>query len=99
MVKELVVDLRGKVFESQKDFWNALMVPCGLPVWFGKNPDAWRDVVVNGGISEVIGAHDAVIVHVDRTGYFTRNDRDMRALKRSFAGRQSKLVIHREVKS
>ncbi|MBM2618497.1 barstar family protein [Actinoplanes sp. LDG1-06] len=94
MAEDLVVDLRGRPMETLDDFWDAVAGPCGLPSWFGRNIDAWCDTIQTRGISDVIDSHGAVVVHVDKRGLFARNDRETRNLKRSFAGRQSKLVIH-----
>lgn len=42
---ELVVDLRGKAIDTLDDFWDAVTQPCGLPEWFGRNSEAWRDTI------------------------------------------------------
>ncbi|MEU1576744.1 barstar family protein [Streptomyces collinus] len=60
----LVVDLRGQSTETLDDFWDAVTGPCGLPEWFGRNTDAWRDTVQTRGISEVIDRYDVLVVHV-----------------------------------
>jgi len=91
---ELVVDLRGKPMENLDDFWDAVSGPCGLPDWFGRNTEAWRDTIQTRGISEVIDRYDILVVHVDRRGIFAGSSRDIRALRRAFAGRRSRLVVH-----
>ncbi|MEV4702238.1 barstar family protein [Actinoplanes sp. NPDC049316] len=94
MADDLVVDLRGRRMETLDDFWDAVSVPCGLPAWFGRNIEAWRDTIQVRGISDLIDRHDAVVVHVDRVGLFSRRNREARALRETFAGRGSRLVVH-----
>jgi hypothetical protein len=94
VAEDLVVDLRGRKMESLDDFWDAVSGPCGLPAWFGRNIDAWRDAIQVRGISDLIDRHDAVVVHVDRVGLFSRKNREARALRETFAGRRSRLVVH-----
>lgn len=96
MAMDLVVDLRGRVIETLDDFWDAVAEPCGLPAWFGRNIDAWRDTIQARGISDLIDRHDAVVVHVDRTGIFSRSNHEARALRRAFAGHRSRLVVHQQ---
>ncbi|MEU2747418.1 barstar family protein [Streptomyces collinus] len=91
---ELVVDLRGQSIETLDDFWDAVTGPCGLPEWFGRNTDAWRDTIQTRGISEVVDRYDVLVVHVDRQGVFAARNREARALRSSFAGRRSRLVVH-----
>ncbi|MFF4043680.1 barstar family protein [Streptomyces sp. NPDC001816] len=91
---ELVVDLRGRSMETLDDFWDAVSEPCGLPEWFGRNTDAWRDTIQTRGISEVIDSYDVLVVHVDKHGVFASRNREARALRSAFAGRQSRLVVH-----
>jgi hypothetical protein len=91
---DLVVDLRGRRIETLDDFWDAVSGPCGLPAWFGRNIDAWRDTIQVRGVSELIDRHDAVVVHVDRVGLFSQRNREARALRATFAGRNSRLVVH-----
>ncbi|MFC5239735.1 barstar family protein [Streptomyces atrovirens] len=62
---ELVVDLRGRPIETLDDFRDAVAGPCGLPEWFGRNTEAWRDTIQTRGISEVIDSYDVLVVHVD----------------------------------
>ncbi|XVU21714.1 barstar family protein [Actinoplanes sp. CA-054009] len=93
-MSELVIDLRGRALATLDDFWDAVAGPAGLPDWFGRNLDAWIDTIQHGGISEVLDSHDRLVVHVDRAGYFARDDREVRQFKRSFAGRRSQLVVH-----
>lgn len=94
MAGDLVVDLRGNRIETLDEFWDAVSAPCGLPSWFGRNVEAWRDTIQVRGISEVVDAHDVVIVHVDRLGFFAGRSRELRDLRRTFAGRRAKLVVH-----
>jgi hypothetical protein len=91
---ELVVDLRGQWIETLGDFWDAVSVPCGLPHWFGRNTEAWRDAIQTRGISEVIDRYDVLVVHADKQGIFAATGRNARALRRTFAGRRSRLVVH-----
>ncbi|MFG2948316.1 barstar family protein [Streptomyces adustus] len=91
---ELVVDLRGRSIETLDDFWDAVAEPCGLPQWFGRNTDAWRDTIQTRGISDVIDSYDVLVVHVDKCGVFAAGNREARALRSTFAGRQSRLVVH-----
>ncbi|MFJ7046312.1 barstar family protein [Streptomyces sp. NPDC101112] len=93
---QLVVDLRGRSIETLDDFWDAVAEPCGLPEWFGRNTDAWRDTIQTRGISEVVDSYDVLVVHVDRKGIFAERNREARALRGAFAGRQSRLVVHEE---
>lgn len=94
MAKDLIIDLRGAKIETLDDFWDAVAGPCGLPTWFGRNLEAWRDTIQTRGISDLIDRHDAVVVHVDRAGLFARKNREARALKETFAGHLSRLVVH-----
>ncbi len=80
--------------ETLDDFWDAVSGPCVLPPWFGRNVAAWRDTIQARGISDLVDRHDVLIVHVDRTGFFARDDREVRNVKSAFAGRRSRLVIH-----
>jgi Barstar (barnase inhibitor) len=91
---ELVVDLRGQSIETLDDFWDAVSEPCGLPHWFGRNTEAWRDTIQVRGISEVIDRYDVLVVHVDNQGIFAAKHHDARALRRTFAGRRSRLIVH-----
>ncbi|MFD5477562.1 barstar family protein [Streptomyces hawaiiensis] len=91
---ELVVDLRGQSIETLDDFWDAVTEPCGLPEWFGRNTDALRDTIQTRGISAVIDSYDVLVVHVDKHGVFAARNHEARALRSSFAGRQSRLVVH-----
>jgi hypothetical protein len=91
---ELVVDLRDRSIETLDDFWDAVTEPCGLPEWFGRNLDAWRDTIQARGISEVIDSHDVLVLHADRRGIFAARNRDARELRRTFAGPKARLVVH-----
>ncbi|MFD5006233.1 barstar family protein [Streptomyces mutabilis] len=91
---ELVVDLRGRPIETLDDFWDAVAEPCGLPEWFGRNTEAWRDTIQTRGISEAIGSYDVLVVHVDKRGVFAAQNREARALRNAFSGKQSRLVVH-----
>lgn len=91
---ELVVDLRGRPIETLDDFWDAVTEPCGLPGWFGRNTEAWRDTIQTRGISEAIDSYDVLVVHVDKQGVFAARNREARALRSAFSGKQSRLVVH-----
>ncbi|WP_250085692.1 barstar family protein [Streptomyces sp. AS02] len=88
------MDLRGRSFDTLDDFWDALAGPLGLPGEFGRNTEALRDTFQVGGVSEVVDHHDVVVVHVDKRGVLTSRDREVRALRRAFAGPRSRLVAH-----
>uniref|UniRef100_UPI003326513D barstar family protein n=1 Tax=Streptomyces flaveolus TaxID=67297 RepID=UPI003326513D len=94
IVSKLVVDLRGRPIETLDDFWDAVSEPCGLPDWFGRNTEAWRDTIQTRGISEVIDSYDVLVVHVDQQGVFAARNREARALRSAFSGKQSRLVVH-----
>ncbi|MGW0754859.1 barstar family protein [Streptomyces sp. NPDC002587] len=91
---ELVVDLRGRPIETLDDFWDAVTGPCGLPEWFGRNTEAWRDTIQTRGISEVIDSYDVLVVHVDKRGVFAVRNREAQALRSAFSGKRSRLVVH-----
>ena len=92
--RELVVDLRGRLIETLKDFWDAVSEPCGLPEWFGRNLDAWSDTIATRGISDVIDSHDILIVHVDQRGLFGGGRQEGHVLACIFDGEQNRLVVH-----
>lgn len=46
------------------------------------------------GISEVIDSYDALVVDVDKRGVFAARNREARALRSAFLGKQSRLVVH-----
>ncbi|WP_088283496.1 barstar family protein [Kineosporia sp. A_224] len=94
MSGDLIVDLRGTQIDNLEDFWDAVSEPCGLPTWFGRNVEAWRDTIQVRGISEVIDAHDILVVHVDRSGFFARKSRALGELRSAFTGRRAQLVVH-----
>ncbi|MDN3250816.1 MULTISPECIES: barstar family protein [unclassified Streptomyces] len=91
---ELEVDLRGRSIETLDDFWDAVAEPCGLPEWFGRNTEAWRDTIQTRGISDVIDSYDVLGVHVDKRGVFAARNREARALRSAFSGRRSRLIVH-----
>ncbi|MFB7467323.1 barstar family protein [Streptomyces sp. NPDC056224] len=91
---ELVVDLRGRPIETLDAFWDAVTEPCGLPEWFGRNVDAWRDTIQTRGISEIVDSYDVLVVHVDKLGIFAGRNRETRDLRSAFSGRRSRLVVH-----
>lgn len=91
---ELIVDLRGRLIETLNDFWDAVIKPCGLPEWFGRNLHAWSDTIETRGISEVIDSHDTLVVHVDQQGLFDGNRPDGNVLASIFDGEQNRLVVH-----
>lgn len=90
----MTVDLRGRQIATLEDFWDAVAEPCGLPEWFGRNPDAWADTIHARGISEVIDSHDALVVHVDQRGLFEGGRREGEVLAGIFDGEQNRLVVH-----
>ncbi|WUH97595.1 barstar family protein [Spirillospora sp. NBC_00431] len=90
---ELLVDLRGQQIETLDDFWDAVSGPCGLPEWFGRNVEAWRDTIQSRGISEVIDRYDVLVVHVDGQGIFASGGHEVQALRCAFGG-PSRLVVH-----
>ncbi|MFD8340138.1 barstar family protein [Streptomyces solisilvae] len=91
---ELIVDLRGRLIETLNDFRDAVIEPCGLPEWFGRNLDAWSDTIETRGISEVIDSDDILIVHVDQEGLFDGNRPEDNALASIFDREQNRLVVH-----
>ena len=66
----LVVDLRSTPIDSWDELWDALVDPCGLPEWFGRNLDAWNDTLETGAISAALDAHPFLVVRVLRRGLF-----------------------------
>jgi hypothetical protein len=93
VAENLVVDLRGRRLETLDDFWDAVAGPCGLPDWFGRTIAAWSDTIQTRGISDVIDRHDTLIIHVDRAGFLARDNRELRAFRRTFAGRRTRLIV------
>ncbi len=72
----LIVDLTARPIASIEELWDALEKPCGLPDWFGRNPNAWNDTVGTGAISEVLDAHPYLIVRVLGQGLFAPGNPD-----------------------
>jgi hypothetical protein len=72
----LVVDLRSASVNSWGELWDALMDPCGLPEWFGRNLNAWNDTLGTGAISDVLDAHPFLIVRVLGQGLFAPGNAD-----------------------
>lgn len=66
----LVVDLGSSSIDSWSELWDALLIPCGLPNWFGRNLNAWWDTIQTGAISEVIDDHRFLVVRVSPEGLF-----------------------------
>lgn len=89
---ELTVDLRGQRIETLDDFWDAVVGPCGLPVWFGRNLDAWLDTIE--ARADVIDGSEVLTVHVDRQGLFTGSCREAQVLAETFDGERNHLFIH-----
>ncbi|MEV0090277.1 barstar family protein [Streptomyces sp. NPDC050738] len=75
-MSSLVVDLRPLPLASLDDFWDAVAAPCGLPDWFGRNLDAWWDTIGTRGVSEVIDAHEVLVVRATPTGLFAPGNAD-----------------------
>ena len=57
------------IIESTDELWNQLMKPCGLPLWFGRNLNAWEDTL-SGGISETLDSRSALVIRVRPVGVF-----------------------------
>ncbi|MDN3020354.1 barstar family protein [Streptomyces sp. S.PB5] len=93
-LRELVVDLRGRPIDTLDDFFDAITEPCGLPDWFVRNTYALADTLQNGGIVETIDSYDLIVFHVDKRGIFAQNNIEARELRRAFAGKQSRLIVH-----
>ncbi len=74
----LVVDLRGRLIESPGQLWDALAGPCGLPAWFGRNLDAWRDTLY-GGISAALDDHRLLVIKLSPQGLFAAGNEQGRA--------------------
>ncbi|MGD1225664.1 barstar family protein [Streptomyces krungchingensis] len=74
-------------------FWDAVAEPCGLPQWFGRNTDAWRDTVWTRGICEVVDSYDVLVVHVDEQGIFAARNRESRVLRSACAAQKSRLAV------
>ncbi|MFE2379706.1 barstar family protein [Streptomyces sp. NPDC059398] len=85
MGSELVVDLRTLPLVSLDDFWDAVAGPCGLPGWFGRNLDAWWDVVETRGVSETVDAYALLVVRADAAGLFAPGQPDGARLAALFA--------------
>lgn len=66
----LVVDLRSTLIEDWPQLWTLLAARCGLPVWFGRNLDAWWDTIQTGAISEAVDDHPFLIIRVRSNGLF-----------------------------
>jgi hypothetical protein len=82
---ELVIDLRPYRLTSTDDFWDAVAAPCGLPDWFGRNLDAWWDTIETRNVSQVIDAHDLLVVRATPTGLFAPGNPDGARLAGVFA--------------
>src|SRR5580765_4635085 len=72
----LIVDLADRTVESFPALWDALAEPCGLPVRFGRNLDAWWDTLDHGAISPVLDAHPLLIVRLRAAGMFAPGSQD-----------------------
>jgi len=55
------------VIESTDELWDRLAAPCGLPSWFGRNLDAWKDTL-SGGISLVLDSYPVLVIKVQPLG-------------------------------
>jgi hypothetical protein len=72
--KRLVVDLTSVLIADEGTFWNAIAEPLRLPAWFGRNLDAWNDVLVGREISEVVDQQDLIVIRVRPEGLFAAGD-------------------------
>jgi hypothetical protein len=72
----LIVDVTTVPITSWDELWDALLTPCGLPDWFGRNLNAWNDTLGTGGISAVLDAHPYLIVRVSGNGLFAPDNAD-----------------------
>jgi hypothetical protein len=66
----LLVDLSDRTIESSSALWDALVKPCRLPEWFGRNLNAWWDTIDTGAISSVVDEHPNLVVLVAPRGIF-----------------------------
>ncbi|WP_328318624.1 barstar family protein [Streptomyces sp. NBC_00388] len=85
MSSELVVDLRTLPLASLDDFWDAVSQPCGLPDGFGRNLDAWWDVVETRGVAEKVDAYGLLVVRARAAGLFAPGRPDGARLAALFA--------------
>ncbi|MER5969601.1 barstar family protein [Streptomyces sp. NPDC002055] len=85
MTDELLIDLRGRDLGTLDAFWDAVREPCALPAWFGRNLDAWWDVIESRGISRVIDAHEVLVVQADTAGLFAPDNPEGKRLAGLFA--------------
>jgi hypothetical protein len=69
----LLIDLSRSIIDSTDRLWDLLAPPCGLPVWFGRNVDAWRDTL-RGGISEIVDSHQSLVIRLIPIGLFAPDD-------------------------
>jgi hypothetical protein len=69
----MLVDLSAHIITSTDQLWDLLAPPCGLPVWFGRNLDAWHNTL-RGGVSELIDAHENLIIRLRPQGLFAADD-------------------------
>ena len=65
-----MVDLRNQAIFSWDELWDALVEPCGLPEWFGRDLNAWNDTLGTGAISSILDAHPFLVIHVLGRGFF-----------------------------
>lgn len=62
MDEEIVVDVSDRVIQDLAELWPVLIEECRLPDWFGRNPDAWRDALVSGGVSPFLDSRRLVLI-------------------------------------
>src|SRR5438034_11564900 len=70
----LIVDRRDCTIDPWPVLWDALMQPCGLPEWFGRNLDAWWDTIQTGAISATLDEPSALIVYVSGPWFSPESD-------------------------
>lgn len=66
--RTLIIDLRGKVFRSEDEFFEILynQLP-GMPSWCDRTWHAW-DNALYGQICPTLDTHDLILIEVDRVG-------------------------------
>ena len=67
---------------------------CGLPVWFGRNLDAWSGTGDARGVSGVIDGYGILFVHIGRQGLFGGHREVAGGLAGIFDAERDRLVVH-----